>query len=78
MRPREDDLPLALVGLVVDLLELSALLQRDAGGQIELGELVTDSEHALSLLQRKSLLGSFLGGWTDVDGGTGCIDYGNS
>ncbi|GHE66069.1 hypothetical protein GCM10018785_38550 [Streptomyces longispororuber] len=34
---------------MVDLLELLALLQRDAGGQVELGELVTDSEHALSL-----------------------------
>ncbi|GAA1223484.1 hypothetical protein GCM10009646_08710 [Streptomyces aureus] len=34
---------------MVDLLELLALLQGDTGSQIELGELVTDSEHALLL-----------------------------
>src|SRR5690606_35676644 len=62
--PRENDLPLALVGLVVDRLELLALLQRDAGGQFELGELVTDSEHALSLQRRNTRNAVFPMGWT--------------
>jgi hypothetical protein len=39
---------------VVDLLELLALLQGDTGGQFELGELVTDSEHTLSLHERNA------------------------
>ncbi len=49
LRPEEHDAPLALVGLVVDRLERLVGVERHAGGEFVLGEVVTDSEHGSSL-----------------------------
>src|SRR5690606_38750624 len=52
LRPEEHHAPLALVGLVVDRLERVLRVQGDAGGELVLGELVTDSKHACSFVTR--------------------------
>ena len=52
--PEEHDPPLARVGLVVDLLERLVRSEGDAGGQFELGELVTDGEQRALLARRNA------------------------
>src|SRR5581483_8732218 len=48
--PEEEDLPLARVVLVGDLLELLALLEADGGLEVERGKLVSDAQHCALLL----------------------------
>ena len=49
LRPEEDDLPLARVVVVGDVLELLALLEAHGGLELERGELVSNGQHVCSL-----------------------------